>query len=667
VVIGARPFFALLSILISVLPLAWTRPAQAATQIVSVQNFVFTPAADSIAAGDVVRWNWVGGIHTTTSGKVGSPNGLWDAPLDQSNTFFQRTFNTPGTFPYHCTFHGLGGMTGTITVVGNAAPVVQNPGTRNGEELQPFTVTVTATDADGNPLTMSDLGTKPVWSTFVDNGNRSCTISGTPAAGQRGTYHVTVRASDGLATGSTSFDIVIAKAPIVVDLTTSGFVPQSVNIVVGDRVRWVKGAGGTHTTTSGTPAGTPDGIWNAPLTAGSPEFIFTFNSPGAFPYYCANHTTDTGTVTVEALPTCIIAGADPLCAGVTGNVYTATVSPSAGTVAYSWSITGNGSIVGSTTGSSVSVSGGAAGSFMLTLNGTRNTIAFQCTKTVTVNANPTCAISGPDPVSESAPGNLYTATVTPVGGTVTYSWSISGNGILVGSTTGSSASVTAGAAGSFTLSLNITRNGCTGTCQKIVTVSSAVAATILVQDLQFLSSTVQISAGQKVKWQWVNGIHTTTSGASSDLSQNPGVLWDATIDTLHQSFIRQFNTPGYYPYFCRVHELMGMRGVVLVGSTTAVGDRQDGGIRLLSSPNPFTSKVQLFVDLVRNDKVMVDIFDLNGRRILGLLVADLPAGHNGVVWGGWDDHHQPVAPGVYFARLQTGSGQVAVQKLFKTR
>jgi hypothetical protein len=38
-----------------------------------------------------------------------------------------------------------------------------------------------------------------------------------------------------------------------------------------------------------------------------------------------------------------------------------------------------------------------------------------------------------------------------------------------------------------------------------------------------------------------------------------------------------------------------------------------------------------------------------------------------VYWNGWDERHQPVVAGVYFARMETGSGQVTVQKLFKTR
>jgi plastocyanin len=110
------PLLALLSLLISFPLLGSVRPAHAATQNVSVQNNVFIPASVTITEGDDVKWNWVGGIHNTTSGTVGNQNGIWAAPIDASNLSYQRTFNTPGTFPYHCTFHGGLGMTGTITV-----------------------------------------------------------------------------------------------------------------------------------------------------------------------------------------------------------------------------------------------------------------------------------------------------------------------------------------------------------------------------------------------------------------------------------------------------------------------------------------------------------------------------------------------------------------------
>jgi hypothetical protein len=45
----------------------------------------------------------------------------------------------------------------------------------------------------------------------------------------------------------------------------------------------------------------------------------------------------------------------------------------------------------------------------------------------------------------------------------------------------------------------------------------------------------------------------------------------------------------------------------------------------------------------------------------------MSAGPHDVTWSGLDAHHQPVVPGVYFARLQVGDGRMQVQKLFKSR
>lgn len=278
-----------------------------------------------------------------------------------------------------------------------------------------------------------------------------------------------------------------------VSVQNNVFVPASITITEGDVVQW-NWVAGIHNTTSGT-VGNPNGIWAAPINSSNPSFQRTFNTPGAFPYYCTFH----GGL------------------GMTGNI-----------------------------------------------------------------------------------------TVQP-------------------------------------------------------------AVTILVQDFQFVPAQAQIIAGQHVRWQWVNGSHTTTSGVSSNPADNPGALWDAPVDAAHPSFLYQFTSPGVFPFFCRPHELSGMSGSVMVGSPSAVGDAQTGGFRFHSSPNPFASQVRLFADLAQSDKVTVEIFDLNGRRVLSLLVADLPAGRNGVNWGGWDENHQPVAPGVYFARLQSANGQSAVLKLFKTR
>lgn len=83
------------------------------TTTVQIVNFQFNPDPVTISAGDTVRWVWASLDHSTTSN-----TGLWDSGVHNQPFTFDRTFNSPGTFGYHCTQHGSpgSGMRGTITV-----------------------------------------------------------------------------------------------------------------------------------------------------------------------------------------------------------------------------------------------------------------------------------------------------------------------------------------------------------------------------------------------------------------------------------------------------------------------------------------------------------------------------------------------------------------------
>src|SRR5439155_8690 len=211
------------------------------------------------------------------------------------------------------------------------------------------------------------------------------------------------------------------------------------------------------------------------------------------------------TVPISPTPTCSITGDSPVCAATT-HTYTSTVSPAAGTVKHSWSISGNGTINGSTTGASVSVTAGVTGSFILTDDITRDGCPGQCTLTVPISPTPTCSITGDSPVC-AATTHTYTSTVSPADGVVKHSWSISGSGTINGSTTGASVSVTAGASGSFTLTDNITRDGCPGQCTLTVPISPTPTCSITGDSpvcsatTHTYSSTVSPAAGT-VKHSW---------------------------------------------------------------------------------------------------------------------------------------------------------------------
>ncbi|MBR9921284.1 MAG: PKD domain-containing protein [Bacteroidetes bacterium] len=91
----------------------------AATHVVLVEDFQFTPANITITAGDVVEWQWVGAIdHTATSDAASGPDS-WDSGLLGQGAVYTSPILSTGVHPYYCIPHGAPGgvgMAGTITV-----------------------------------------------------------------------------------------------------------------------------------------------------------------------------------------------------------------------------------------------------------------------------------------------------------------------------------------------------------------------------------------------------------------------------------------------------------------------------------------------------------------------------------------------------------------------
>jgi plastocyanin len=98
--------------------------AQSATHLVTLSGTSFTPDSILIQPGDVVRWEVVSGVHTTTSG-IGSAaanaGARWDVPLSGTGASYEHTFPNAGVFPYFCRPHEMFGMTGEIVVAGRAS------------------------------------------------------------------------------------------------------------------------------------------------------------------------------------------------------------------------------------------------------------------------------------------------------------------------------------------------------------------------------------------------------------------------------------------------------------------------------------------------------------------------------------------------------------------
>lgn len=75
-----------------------------------IKSFAFSPSTDTITHGTTITWtNNDATPHTATSN-----TGAWDTGSISSGGSKTATFNTVGTYPYHCAIHPS--MMGTIVV-----------------------------------------------------------------------------------------------------------------------------------------------------------------------------------------------------------------------------------------------------------------------------------------------------------------------------------------------------------------------------------------------------------------------------------------------------------------------------------------------------------------------------------------------------------------------
>lgn len=94
-------------------------PATASTQPteankVNIKGFAYAPTALKIKKGTTITWTNLDEAHHTVTSDSGSPAGGPSGPLMAKGETYNFTFNTVGTFKYHCDPHPY--MHGTVEV-----------------------------------------------------------------------------------------------------------------------------------------------------------------------------------------------------------------------------------------------------------------------------------------------------------------------------------------------------------------------------------------------------------------------------------------------------------------------------------------------------------------------------------------------------------------------
>ena len=93
------------------------------TASIAIQDYAYAPNVITISVGTKVNWlNNGPSSHSVTSDSTGFDSGALAGPKPNpyggmtNGALFQMTFNTAGTYTYHCTVHPY--MKGAIVVTG---------------------------------------------------------------------------------------------------------------------------------------------------------------------------------------------------------------------------------------------------------------------------------------------------------------------------------------------------------------------------------------------------------------------------------------------------------------------------------------------------------------------------------------------------------------------
>ncbi len=413
---------------------------------------------------------------------------------------------TSGSYPLTITASNNVGTDATqiFTLAVNQAPAITSANNTTFVVGTAGTFTFTTTGFPTPALTQT--GTLPSGVTFVDTGNGTAKISGTPAANTGGTYNLVITASNGVNPATQDFTLTVNQAPAITSSASTTFTTGTAGTFTVTATGFpaptlalsgtLPGGVTFNATTgvlSGTPAAGTGGTYNFTITASNnvgtaaaQNFALTvnqapaFTSPSSTTFVVGSAGTFTVTATGFPAPTLTQTGTLPT--GITFNAATGVLSgtPAAGT--------------GGTYSFSLSAANGvgtqASQNFTLVVNqapaitsSASTTFAVGSAGTFTVNATgfptPVLSLSGtlPSGVSFVDNGNgTATLSGTPAANTVgTHNFTITAsNGVSPAATQNFTLTNTASVPASIT--------ALTGTPQSTLVTTAFAPLQVVVRD-----------------------------------------------------------------------------------------------------------------------------------------------------------------------------------------
>jgi len=184
--------------------------------------------------------------------------------------------------------------------------------------------------------------------------------------------------------------------------------------------------------------------------------------------------------------------------------------------------------------------------------------------------------------------------------------------------------------------------------------SFATIRTITVQNTIFTPSTTNAFVGDTIKFQWLNGSHTTTCDGTNGTTRPAGAAsWNSNMSSSTPTFLYKITTAGNYHYVCLPHA-PGMAGDIIatVSGVNEITSIADVFSLAQNYPNPFNPSTKINFSIPKSGFVSLKVYDIIGNEVSDLVSQDLTTGSYSVDFNA-SANGNTLSSGVYFYRLRT--------------
>jgi hypothetical protein len=180
-----------------------------------------------------------------------------------------------------------------------------------------------------------------------------------------------------------------------------------------------------------------------------------------------------------------------------------------------------------------------------------------------------------------------------------------------------------------------------------------------------IGTRVEVYADGKMQTQEV--IAGRGYSSANSLTQHFGIGQAATIDSLvlrwQSGHVDKYYDVDTGKYFLAIEDSSFAEMDIVVTSILAYAIPE---IKIKTAPNPFTDYIQFNIELTEREKVILNIFDTQGKLVRQLVNRNFDAGLHQITWDGKTDNGADLPIGQYFYQLMTdkqiSSGKIVLLK-----